>query len=65
MVLFYGENIMESTVLSLWYVYMPFTILIVNSMSTVPIGKHVCMMLKMKLHTGLISLAILCNIRFI
>ena len=63
--LLYGENIVDSTVWSLKEVYMPFTILIVTSMSTVSVGKHVCIGPKMKSHIGLISLAIFCNIRLI
>ena len=58
MVLLHGENTVDLAIWSFLYMYMPFTILIVSSMPTVSIGSPVCIGLKIKLLTGLISLAI-------
>ena len=58
MVLLHGENTMDSAIWSFLYVYMPFTVLIVSSMSTMSVRSPVCIDQKIKLQMVLISLAI-------
>ena len=56
--LLHGENIVDSAVWPFLYVYMPLTSFIVSSMSTVSFGSPEHIDPKVKLQTGLISLAI-------
>ena len=58
MVLLHVENTMDSAIWSFLHMYIPFTICIVNSTSTVSIGSPVCIDPKMKSQMGLISMAI-------
>ena len=56
--LLHGVKIMDSMVWSFLYVYIPITVLTVRSMSTMSVNKQVLIDPKIKLQTGLISLAI-------
>ena len=58
MVLLHGENTMDLAIWSFLYVYMPLTILIISSTSTVSVSSPVHIDPNTKLQTGLISLAL-------